>query len=679
MLIPTQEELSRGRRNTIPAGRCDETQKKAFFKWLNNKNQGKFRRVNEYVDLRDGLALITLLQGLTGKSAGPCKSPCTDQFQEMAHLNMAFDFMKGEGLKLVGIGAEDVHKGNGTLILGMMWQLILKYQVVTPQEVAAAPPVAGMPPAPAAAPPQENQVRKNLITWVNTVVSRYPHVAPITDFSTSFKDGKVICALTEALQPGLIDTSRLSNPLIDLNHAMQTAESLFGIPRVLDGSDVVNNTGDELSVIMYVSYFRHELLRRQQQPPQLQKQLSVDALAQQMGGMQIQQQQAPPQQPPLQQQGYNAQFPAQPPQQFPMPGQFPGQQGMPPYGVPPGYAGGYGGPPPQQNLATMNQEQKHQALQNIIAQHEITNFHAQELWALQNFDIVFLCDDSGSMRAKIQTGNQYGRPKSRWDELREIVTMVVEVAHVFDADGLDVYFLNRPPLRNIFAAQAIQPAFAAPPEGFTPLRDALQQLLTEHVVRGKTKPLLIMIATDGQPTDRNGNGDLQGFRAEVQRAVRITSREVRFQFLACSDNEADVGWLNEMDQQVQHVDVTDDYQSERQEVLKAGRFPNFTKGDYVCKALLGGISDQYDSMDEHNQPVTAPYGRGYSGGQSQGQPQWGGGGGYGAASGPGGGYPGAPGGGYPVAPMAQAYAQGAPYSQYGAPPVQKNYGNQWAR
>jgi len=41
----------------------------------------------------------------------------------------AFQFIKSQGLKLVGIGAEDVVDANLKLILGMIWTLILRYEI----------------------------------------------------------------------------------------------------------------------------------------------------------------------------------------------------------------------------------------------------------------------------------------------------------------------------------------------------------------------------------------------------------------------------------------------------------------------------------------------------------------------------------------------------------------------
>jgi len=227
---------------------------------------------------------------------------------------------------------------------------------------------------------------------------------------------------------------------------------------------------------------------------------------------------------------------------------------------------------------------KRAELENMIAQFEIHNYKAQELWALSEFDLVFILDDSGSMNGR--SGNM-----TRWQELQQTVSQIIQIGRCFDDDGMDVYFLNRAPVKGIRAAQDLFPCFAMPPRGSTPLAQAIDFVVRDQGMRSR-KPLLLMIATDGVPDDQ------LAFRRALETAVNNPYRTIRVQFLACSDVEAEVGWLNVLDREVKNVDVTDDYVSERAEILKTGKVTEFSRGDYVCKALLGGISDYYDKLDE---------------------------------------------------------------------------------
>ena len=51
------------------------------------------------------------------------------------------------------------------------------------------------------------------------------------------------------------------------------------------------------------------------------------------------------------------------------------------------------------------------------------------------------------------------------DELKQTVSIVVDLASVFDPDGVDIYFLNREPMFHVRNAEQLVPVFAVPPAG----------------------------------------------------------------------------------------------------------------------------------------------------------------------------------------------------------------------
>jgi hypothetical protein len=51
------------------------------------------------------------------------------------------------------------------------------------------------------------------------------------------------------------------------------------------------------------------------------------------------------------------------------------------------------------------------------------------------------------------------------DELKQTVSIIVDLASVLDPDGVDVYFLNRDPIFNVRSSEELIPIFAIPPEG----------------------------------------------------------------------------------------------------------------------------------------------------------------------------------------------------------------------
>ena len=51
------------------------------------------------------------------------------------------------------------------------------------------------------------------------------------------------------------------------------------------------------------------------------------------------------------------------------------------------------------------------------------------------------------------------------DELKQTVSIVVDLASVFDPDGVDVYFLNCEPVFHVRNSEQLVPIFTIPPSG----------------------------------------------------------------------------------------------------------------------------------------------------------------------------------------------------------------------
>lgn len=234
-----------------------------------------------------------------------------------------------------------------------------------------------------------------------------------------------------------------------------------------------------------------------------------------------------------------------------------------------------------------------QRLQAVLNRFEITVAEANELVALQDYKIVIVADDSGSMQAPAEpsASRTIGQPfRSRWDELKETITSIVEIASCFDDTGIDIHFLNRAPALKIksSADPALASAFKDDPYGRTPLTEALQSLAGSlNCERGQ----LLFIFTDGEP-----NGGKYPFIRQLTSIVK--SSKIRVQIMVCTAEDDEVEWLNGLDRELKEVDVTDDYFSERREVVRAGLASQFTRGDWCMKAMLGPISHKFDKWDE---------------------------------------------------------------------------------
>jgi hypothetical protein len=223
--------------------------------------------------------------------------------------------------------------------------------------------------------------------------------------------------------------------------------------------------------------------------------------------------------------------------------------------------------------------------EQIASFYEISDYFAQKLLQLKGFDIVIINDDSYSMDTSLKTGG------TRWDEQKNMAKIVTDIAATMDPDGIDHYFLNKGKFPNIMDAQQVESLFTGTCGG-TPLCRTLRQVLADKRGILVQKKLLIIIITDGRP---ESIADFKSILANE----RVPAGQVYTTIVACTDEESTMDYLNGWDQSIKRLDVVDDYQSEKVEVLKKqGQDFPFSFGDYVVKTLLGSIDQHIDKLDE---------------------------------------------------------------------------------
>ncbi len=129
------------------------------------------------------------------------------------------------------------------------------------------------------------------------------------------------------------------------------------------------------------------------------------------------------------------------------------------------------------------------------------------------------------------------------------------------------------------------------PLGGTPLVATLRRIQDHYTSVISEQGLHCIIATDGEPSE-----GAKAFYDLVMR--RPFPRKWIINFLVCTDQDEEVEYLDHLDKHADHVDVTDDFATERKQVLRSGKVQKFSYDDYIVKAVVGASSKLIDQMDE---------------------------------------------------------------------------------
>ncbi|XP_072354531.1 dystonin isoform X19 [Scyliorhinus torazame] len=215
----------------------DKVQKKTFTKWI-NKHLIKVRKhVNDlYEDLRDGHNLISLLEALSGDTLPREKGRM--RFHRLQNVQIALDYLKRRQVKLVNIRNDDITDGNPKLTLGLIWTIILHFQISDIHVTGES---------------EDMSAKEKLLLWSQQTSEGYAGVR-CENFTSCWRDGRLFNAIIHKYRPDLVDMSQVAvqSNVGNLEKAFGVAEKL-GVTRLLDPEDINVPSPDEKSVITYVS------------------------------------------------------------------------------------------------------------------------------------------------------------------------------------------------------------------------------------------------------------------------------------------------------------------------------------------------------------------------------------------------------------------------------------------
>eukprot|EP00980_Cylindrotheca_fusiformis_P022896 scaffold9896_cov74-Cylindrotheca_fusiformis.AAC.1 len=273
--------------------------------------------------------------------------------------------------------------------------------------------------------------------------------------------------------------------------------------------------------------------------------------------------------------------------------------------------------------APLNEKQIQQLLQQGYTKGLAMSIEEmKQLFALR----IWIVDNSGSMqktdghRIISSTSNENIKmvPSSRWDEIVECVEYHIKMAGLIEAPTR-FRFLNNPganvgPQQFSIAEdlgepipQQVQNATQilrrAQPGGCTPLTSHILEIHNEVAQMAPTlrqlgKKVVIVIATDGLPTDERGYGGSNHNQEFVDALRMLEGLPVWVVVRLCTDDEDVVNFYNELDGQLElSIEVLDDFTGEAIEMTTANPWLNYTLPLHRLREF-GFHARVFDMLDE---------------------------------------------------------------------------------
>ncbi|VDO52940.1 unnamed protein product [Schistosoma margrebowiei] len=248
--LATSRVYERTRIHTLAAER-QTVQKKTFTKWANTF----LRRVgieiyDLFLDLRDGKILLQLLEILSGIKM-PSPTLGRMRIHCLENIDKSLFFLSNFGVHLENIGAHDIVDGNARITLGLLWMIILRFQIQDIIFLEKVDPLGIKSDV-------QRYSKEALLLWCQLKTAGYRNV-DVQNFTTSWRDGLAFNALIHRHRPDLVNFNELSvnTPLQNLESAFIVAEKNLGISRLFDPEDIYVQQPDEKSIVTYVATYYH--------------------------------------------------------------------------------------------------------------------------------------------------------------------------------------------------------------------------------------------------------------------------------------------------------------------------------------------------------------------------------------------------------------------------------------
>lgn len=241
---------------------------------------------------------------------------------------------------------------------------------------------------------------------------------------------------------------------------------------------------------------------------------------------------------------------------------------------------------------------------SIAAKRKLPLELAFDLAALAVVDTVIVCDDSGSMNFD----ENWNVSSSKTDDLKLILSRIVDIASLFDDDGMNIRFFNdNSTFDNIRSEQdAFNALSKVRYNGGTPIGKSLMSKVIEPFVYSKArnntfvKPVMVYIITDGVPDNKI---ELKNNIKSCKQWLSQTSygkSAVNIMFAQVGNDQAAAQYLKqELDNDPEigeDVDTTGNFEMEYVKYKAKG--VELTPDLWLLQMMLGSLVRSYDEGND---------------------------------------------------------------------------------
>ncbi|XP_066484750.1 calmin isoform X2 [Tiliqua scincoides] len=218
---------------------------------------------------------MALLEVLSGQNLLHEYKSSTHRIFRLNNIAKALKFLEDSNVKLVSIDAAEIADGNSSMVLGLIWNIILFFQIKEltgnlnrnssssslssgpsgPDSDTSHPSTPNVERSMSVSVKDQRKAIRALLTWVQRKTRKYG--VAVQDFASSWRSGLAFLATIKAIDSSLVDMKQAleKSPRENLEDAFTIAQDYLGIPRLLEPEDIMVESPDEQSIMTYVAQF----------------------------------------------------------------------------------------------------------------------------------------------------------------------------------------------------------------------------------------------------------------------------------------------------------------------------------------------------------------------------------------------------------------------------------------